>query len=673
MAAVLCNGDRIQAARSLWDAFDYVASKCDVPATPTTLAAWEEMASGLRARLHHTLGVTPLKPVQPVAHSLGTTQFTDISVERFSIVSRPGFMITANLYLPRVMSGPAPAILCPHGHSGQRGKTAAAYQSLYIGLARKGFVVLAPDAIGLGERWLQGHNGMGSPFVIGTSLVGMEIWDNMKCLDVLCQRPEVDSGRIGCIGNSGGGTQTIWVTALDSRINAAVVSDATTSFRYNHAKERDICVCNLAPQLIPHAEVHHILGLVAPRPLLLVSGSLDRVFPWDLQRSVFRQAKRVYALYEEEEQIAQFISEEAHSLSRSKREAAYAFFLQHLMGITDPEAATESTDVPPLVPEDPALICYSPKPPELCRSLDAVVREEARQQLADWVPPHCRDEWSFFRRRLQERLASLLLREAAVPPPGAQQVSTTLSQGSSGTKGVVIWSDRFTPLAGMLSQPVGSVNGVRLIIDSDGKHSNWSQGVLTEAANEDYVGLAIDARGWGELRACELSVDGVEDEWVAVQKGLGYDVPLLGLRLQDALTAVGWLRSEVGNAPLELHGRGFGAVVALLAGVIDDTIALAHLEELPASLIPPIDHPRRDFASVFVPRLLCEVGDVAHLVGLMAPRPCRVASIMSATEFLLPAGEGLAPALACYEATGASQALHLATQRTQFLWKGEHQ
>ncbi|MGI6082473.1 MAG: alpha/beta hydrolase family protein [Limnochordia bacterium] len=657
-------GIQVQAARSLWDVFDYISANCHAPLVPTTLAAWEDMAAQLRARLHDALGAIPLKPIEPVVQSLGRTQFTGHSIERLSIVSRPGFIITANLYLPSDLSDPAPAILCPHGHSGQKGKAQEKYQSLYIGLARKGFVVLAPDAIGLGERWPQGHNGMGSPLLIGTSLVGMEIWDNMKCLDVLCQRPEVVPTRIGCVGNSGGGTQTIWVTALDPRIGVAVVSDATTSLQYNHAKERDICFCNLAPRLMGHAEMHHILGLVAPRPLLLVGGSLDKVFPWDLQRSVFRQAKRVYALYGAEEDIAQFISDEPHSLSAKKREAAYAFFLEHLMGITDPEAAVEPPDVQPLAPDDPALICYPSKPPELRRSLDAVIRQEALQYLTDWEPPKAQDEWRAFRQRKKRRLMSLLLRKDVLSSFAVRQISALVSDDATEPKEVAIWSDHLTPVLGTYSQPTGSVSAARLIIDCDGRYSYWSQGMLKEAVSAGHVALAVDLRGWGELQARELSEDGMEDEWVAVQKGLGYDVPLLGLRLQDALEAMRWLRNEAGEVPLELYGRGPGAVIALLAGVIDENASSVYLEQLPASLIPPTDHPRRDFVSLFAPRLISDVGDVVHLVGLLAPRRCRVASIMPDTEFLLSGDKAMAPAWACYEAAGAPEALSFLTDGT---------
>jgi hypothetical protein len=259
-----------------------------------------------------------------------------------------------------------------------------------------------------------------------------------------------------------------------------------------------------------------------------------------------------------------------------------------------------------------------------------------------------------------KRLVPLLLHHKAVPPPGELQVSSAAPQEACKSKEVVVWSDCFTPLIGTMPQPARPVRGLRLLIDNEGRHSAWCAKLLKEGAPAGYTSLAVDLRGWGALRAHELSNDGLEDEWVAMQKGLGYDVPLLGLRLQDALAALRWLRDRVGSQPVEIYGRGFGAVIALLAGLIDETVALVHLEHLPASLIPAIEHPRRDFAPMFVPRLLSEVGDIVHLIGLLAPRPCRVASIMPATEFLLPGEQAFSPAHAGYRSAGAPEALCVA-------------
>lgn len=217
---------RAQARRSLWDYYDAVVARTPAPLTPVLLEEWERQAAQLRALIHSALGVTPHRPVEVEVEWLGATEFETYRIERLAYRTREEFVVPANLYVPTNVTGRLPAIIAPHGHA-QNGKAHANYQALYIGLVRKGFIVLAPDCIGHGERRALGHRRLGSPFLIGTSLMGMELWDIMKGIDLLVARDDVDPRRIGCVGNSGGGTQTIWGAALDERIAAAVASDAT--------------------------------------------------------------------------------------------------------------------------------------------------------------------------------------------------------------------------------------------------------------------------------------------------------------------------------------------------------------------------------------------------------------------------------------------------------------
>ena len=336
--------ERIQGERSLWDFYDAVVAACPVPPTPSRLDEWRRQAEKLRALIFEMMGVIPRTAAPVVTKTLGVTEFGDYRIERLVYYSRPDFPVTANLYLPSDLKAPAPGIICPHGHS-EYGKAFANYQSLYIGLAKLGFVVLAPDGIGKGERRALGHGegriGAGSPWLIGSSLMGMEIWDNIKGVDVLVNRPEVDAHRIGCAGYSGGGAQTIWTAALDPRITVAVAGGAATSFAYHHSKERDFCLCNVNAGLLPHTEMHHVLGLIAPRPFAFVEGREDHMIPWDLQRETIRRARRFYRLYGQPEAMAYFVVPEGHVLSRAKREAYYRFFVRHLKQDDDVEEIAE--------------------------------------------------------------------------------------------------------------------------------------------------------------------------------------------------------------------------------------------------------------------------------------------------------------------------------------------
>lgn len=177
---------------------------------------------------------------------VGTLDRGDYRVEKIVFESRPAFFVTANLYLPKSGRPPYPAILFPLGH--ERGaKAHQAWQRCLAGLARRGFAALAWDPLGQGERIqmydedlhdskLRGstveHTVIGMQCLLtGTHLAQYTIWDGIRALDYLLSRPEVDARRVGCTGNSGGGTHTAYLAGLDNRIQVAAPSCYITSWQ----------------------------------------------------------------------------------------------------------------------------------------------------------------------------------------------------------------------------------------------------------------------------------------------------------------------------------------------------------------------------------------------------------------------------------------------------------
>ncbi len=653
---------RVQGERSIWDVYDAVVAACDVPPTPTRLDDWQSKAEELRSLLFEKMGVVPRFPAPVVAKTLGVTEFEGYSVERVVYDSLPDFPVTANLYLPNDLEAPAPGIVCPHGHSDD-GKAFSNYQALYIGLAKLGFVVLAPDGIGKGERRALGHGqgriGPGSAWLIGSSLMGMQIWDNIKGIDVLCNRKEVDPNRIGCAGYSGGGAQTIWTAALDPRISVAVAGGAATSLAYHHSKERDFCLCNVNAGILPHTEMHHVLGLIAPRPFAFVEGRQDNMIPWDLQRETVRRARRFYRLFGEDDAIQHVVTPEGHEMSQGKREAYYRFFLHHLRPNDSERDATEPTSVQPLDPNDPALVCFPQIPPELSRELQWYVTRDAERMLANWTPPESPAEWTVFRSQYARRLRSLLLRsmdqrDDLIDPRGA-----SVSEEGDVTR-VTLWTDPWTPVQGVIAQPSQPSRGVRIVVDDAGTASAWARQAVKDALAAGYTAFAIDLRGWGALTPMELAADGSLDERVAVQKGLGYDVPLMGLRVADLLASCEWAAGHVAVTRVEVVGRHLGALVCLMAAVLDDGISRVVLDELPMTLIPPSDSadPARLFT--LVPNLISDVGDIPQLLGLIAPRACDVRyGAASPSAFVEDVVDHWRPTQASYRSARAPEALVL--------------
>ncbi|NQT17114.1 MAG: acetylxylan esterase, partial [Planctomycetes bacterium] len=183
--------------------------------------------------------IGPLPEKTPLnARVVGHVDCDGYRIEKVIYESRPGHHVTGNLYLPTKGRPPYPGVLVPCGHSAN-GKAAEAYQSASILLAKNGLVALIFDPIGQGER-LQlldaPRNGTTTHTLLGLGalLVGVNtgnyrLWDGIRSLDYLASRPEVDPKRLGCTGNSGGGTMTTWLMAADDRIGVAAPSCFVTS------------------------------------------------------------------------------------------------------------------------------------------------------------------------------------------------------------------------------------------------------------------------------------------------------------------------------------------------------------------------------------------------------------------------------------------------------------
>ena len=178
----------------------------------------------------------------------GVHQRDGYRVENVMFQSLPDFWVTGNLYIPAAGRAPFPAVISPCGHYPES-RMYDAYQSAYFDLVKAGFVVLAYDPVGQGERrqyWNPAtnvtevataptyeHSMAGQLLLlIGEDLTHYRVWDGMRAIDYLESRPEVDAKRIACAGHSGGGTLSLFISALDDRVKASVVSEGGTAGRW---------------------------------------------------------------------------------------------------------------------------------------------------------------------------------------------------------------------------------------------------------------------------------------------------------------------------------------------------------------------------------------------------------------------------------------------------------
>src|SRR6185295_10497391 len=214
--------------------------------------AWTATAAPMplldRARFFHLLGTVPEGPPPLAPEQIERVDLGDVVREKVTYAVEPGERVPAFLFVPKTGTGPFPAVLCHHQHGGQfevgkdgpAGLGSTDDQHYAIELARRGYVTIAPDALAFGERQDPAHKLEGASYerfealhriTEGKSLQGKYVWDARRALDYLETRTEVDPSRVGMIGHSLGGQETLFTTAADTRIRAAVSSCGFGSLR----------------------------------------------------------------------------------------------------------------------------------------------------------------------------------------------------------------------------------------------------------------------------------------------------------------------------------------------------------------------------------------------------------------------------------------------------------
>jgi dienelactone hydrolase len=146
---------------------------------------------------------------------------------------------------------------------------------------------------------------------IGRNLLGMRVWDLMAAVDYLQQRPDVDSNRIVATGNSGGGTATLFLAAMDTRIAAAIPSCYFCTWAAS-IQAVPHCACNFVPGLSNMIEMYDLAGLVAPRPMLIVAGREDPIFPIEGVEEAYSRLREIYTAAGCPDRLELFVGDGGH-------------------------------------------------------------------------------------------------------------------------------------------------------------------------------------------------------------------------------------------------------------------------------------------------------------------------------------------------------------------------
>jgi len=318
-----------------------------------TKADAEAFALEVREKIRESFGPMPEKtPLRP--RITGTVDRNAYTVEKLIFESRPEFLVTANLYVPKGRDFPLPGVVGTCGHS-HNGKCAEAYQSFAQGLARMGYVVLIYDPIGQGERLqypdekLKSRVGVGvrehlhagnQQSLVGEFLGTWRAWDGIRALDYLLTRDEVDKQRVGVTGNSGGGTMTTWLCGVEPRWTMAAPACFVTTFRRNTENELPADTEQCPPKALALGLDHDdFLAAQAPDPIMILAKEKDYFDVRGSEEALVR-LKRLYKLLGAEDDVALFVGPTAHGYSQENREAMYRWF-NRVTGVSDARTEPE--------------------------------------------------------------------------------------------------------------------------------------------------------------------------------------------------------------------------------------------------------------------------------------------------------------------------------------------
>jgi len=557
-----------------------------VRAHQTSADEWAHQRTALRGRLLDALGLDPFPRRTPLkARTTGVLLREGYRIEKVVFESRPGFPVTANVYVPdpgpgAEAAGRRPAVLCPVGHWGLS-KAEPVVQARCIGLAKMGVLALTYDAVGQGERQVDG-NGHAESFrsvLVGRNNLSFLLWDTLRALDYLLERDDVDPDRIACTGASGGGLNTLFAAAIDERIQVAVPVVFVTRIREFLETRRTHCPCSHVNGLAEFMDIGDVAALIAPRPLLFVTATRDPEF---LPRGAFgaaEQAASAYELLGASDRLAVQEFDSGHDYNQPMREAMYGWLGRFGFGTraAEPEFQTES---------DPAVLNCLPEGRVFAASetMQSLAAARAAELLA--APPKDAGQT---RRRMR----------ALVRPTGDEQVQLLpIDPGLSTLRLAVLDANRGLPLLYRSSEGFDLVarsfegarpDGPLVLVLAEAQGGAGFDPELLEAARAQASRLlVIDPRGTA----------GGRDEHLLATDSLLLGDPLIARRARVLSALSRSLRGDLdpGRALVWLAAGQRSALTALLAQGAGGGASGLALLGLPASLaewfaapLPPRD------------------------------------------------------------------------------------
>jgi len=591
-------------------------------------------ASDVRARqsfveraLYREIGEFP-KRTALHATITGTIEHPDYSVQKLVYQSLPGFYVTADVYVPKNQPKPFPAVMGVAGHSPD-GKAYANYQTVWVSLARRGILVLAIDPIGQGERiehldpvthrpllragGTAEHMADGLPVLLtGTNIARYMIWDGIRGIDYLQSRNDVDDKRIGVAGNSGGGTQSAYISALDKRVAVSVISCYLSG--WGAAWESP------GPQdseqvfsgfLHDHLDFADFLNNIAPRPAEMEVATQD-FFPIAGAHATFQEAQHIYDLLGQKNRISMFEANDPHGWSKPRRIAAYMWLSTWLKGAAgaSEEAAVELDSPEALRATSTGQVLTSYSDAATVQSLNAALAKELRSK-----------PFQGSRGQLVERVKYRLglpqnIRASVVEDEGK------FSQGDLNAERLHFHTESAVTVPALLFMPPKPTRRPATIyIDPSGMMAGIrNQSTIGRSVENGEVLLMIDPRGWGENQPPNKMISGYPSDYQLAMHAIMVGKSVPGMQTLDLVSVFKYLRTrpEIDPDSISVHAVGAACDIGLFAAIVEPQIKDVVCDKQPTSFLEMTQLPPASVsAESIVPGILqdFDISDLTRALG----------------------------------------------------------
>jgi cephalosporin-C deacetylase-like acetyl esterase len=552
------------------------------PLRARSKAEWLQRRPEIRRRTIAALGLDPMPDRLPLELRCGgVLEREGYRVERIYWQTWPRVWASGWLYRPTAVEGRLAAVLNPHGHW-ENGARHPTVQSRLIGLAKLGYVALAPDSVHVYD------------YPVGLTPLSVMTYNNLRALDLLLSLAEVDRERIGVTGASGGAQQAMYLLAVDDRIRAGVLAVLVSYFKRILMPEGHHCPCNHVPGIMRFTDELELCAVASPKALMFLTVTGDWTAPFPEEE--LGELRALYRMWGQEDRLAHRQWEGPHDYHQEMREAAYTWFERELRG----NAAAGNVFELPHEVEPLEVLNGLDAPPEGDRGADGI-REWYRKRVVA-QPPQIEGKPArrSYQERVREELTELLgLRVEPVTRAAEcnrmQRNPTLLS----------IRSELDVRVPAIWLPPEGETRGpVVIAAHPEGKEAAVRLPTVQGLRSAGYAVLAPDVRLKGEMAR----------EWL--HNSIIWGRPEAGMAVTDLRAWVDWLWEQEGVDPrsVVLLGEGELGVAALLAAGLDERIT--------ATVADCMQTTYRDGGEGLpvIPNIL-RVADVPQIASLAAPRP----------------------------------------------------